>query len=61
MSERSEALSKDIEGNNEACCIDGSCCPSKTLITRNTSKIGRNNPCICGNGRKIKKYCGKNI
>ena len=29
MSERSEALSKDIEGNNEACCIDGIMLPIK--------------------------------
>ncbi|MGH1429194.1 MAG: SEC-C metal-binding domain-containing protein [Arenicella sp.] len=23
-------------------------------------KIGRNDPCICGNGKKYKKCCGKN-
>ena len=61
MSERSDALSNEIEGNNEACCSDVSCCPSKTPITRDTPKIGRNDLCICGNGRKYKKCCGKNI
>ena len=23
-------------------------------------RLGRNDPCICGNGRKFKKCCGKN-
>ena len=34
--------------------------PPKTPIIRDTPKIGRNDPCICGNGRKFKKCCGKN-
>ena len=28
---------------------------------RNTPKIGRNDPCPCGSGKKYKKCCGKNI
>ena len=43
-----------------AAVIQG-CCPPKTPIIRDTPKIGRNDPCICGNGRKFKKCCGKNI
>ena len=60
MSERSDELNKEILKDNEACCSDTSCCPPKTPITRDTPKIGRNDPCICGNGRKYKKCCGKN-
>jgi uncharacterized protein YecA (UPF0149 family) len=28
--------------------------------TRGKPKIGRNNPCPCGSGKKFKKCCGKN-
>ncbi|MBW6502633.1 MAG: SEC-C domain-containing protein, partial [Bacteroidales bacterium] len=27
--------------------------------TRATPKIGRNDPCPCGSGKKYKKCCGK--
>ncbi|MBQ4833032.1 SEC-C domain-containing protein [Pseudoalteromonas sp. MMG010] len=45
----------------QSSCTNTSCCPPpQTPITRTTAKIGRNDPCICGNGRKYKKCCGKN-
>ena len=28
-------------------------------VTRHHEKIGRNDPCICGSGKKYKKCCGK--
>lgn len=28
-------------------------------VRRETPKIGRNEPCLCGSGRKFKKCCGK--
>lgn len=31
---------------------------SKTIVKEN--RIGRNDPCICGSGKKYKKCCGKN-
>lgn len=31
---------------------------SSTGLPRTTSKIGRNDPCPCGSGRKFKKCCG---
>ncbi|MFL0195113.1 SEC-C metal-binding domain-containing protein [Clostridium sp. WILCCON 0269] len=31
---------------------------SKTLV--NTNKVGRNDPCPCGSGKKYKQCCGKN-
>ncbi|MDC1173567.1 SEC-C metal-binding domain-containing protein [Methylophilaceae bacterium] len=61
MREGSEELTNEILKDEESCCSDTSCCPPKTPITRDTPKIGRNDPCICGNGRKFKKCCGKNI
>jgi len=41
-------------------CNNTSCCPPKGTTVRNTSKIGRNEPCPCGSERKYKKCCGKN-
>ena len=29
-------------------------------ITKDIKKIGRNDPCPCGNGKKYKKCCGVN-
>ena len=28
-------------------------------LTRATPKVGRNEPCLCGSGKKFKKCCGK--
>lgn len=55
-------LPEDLYESNGSGCTDTSCCPPKGKpITRASAKIGRNDPCICGNGRKYKKCCGKNI
>ncbi|MBD7912586.1 MULTISPECIES: SEC-C metal-binding domain-containing protein [Clostridium] len=32
----------------------------ESKIVRNDSKVGRNDPCPCGSGKKYKKCCGKN-
>ena len=42
-------------------CTNTSCCPApQSPVTRDAPKVGRNDPCVCGNGRKYKKCCGKN-
>ena len=61
MIEKTDELSNEILNEGYLCCNNTSCCPTKTPIIRDTPKIGRNDPCICGNGRKFKKCCGKNI
>ena len=33
----------------------------KSKIIVNENKVGRNDPCPCGSGKKYKKCCGKNI
>ncbi|MBM7070738.1 SEC-C domain-containing protein [Shewanella sp. 202IG2-18] len=33
--------------------------PSSPII-RESPKVGRNDPCPCGSGKKFKKCCGKN-
>ena len=61
MNDRSEKLPNELLIDNDFCCSDTSCCSPKTPKTREMPKVGRNDPCICGNGRKFKKCCGKNI
>ncbi len=34
--------------------------PPKTVSQRTTVKVGRNEPCPCGSGKKYKKCCGQN-
>ena len=61
MIEKTDELIEEILNEEVGCCTDTSCCPPKNPIIRDTPKIGRNDPCICGNGRKFKKCCGRNI
>ncbi len=44
-----------IKENEHWFYLDGK---AKPLPTRNTAKTGRNDPCICGSGKKYKKCCG---
>ena len=34
--------------------------PVQTTVVNNDPKIGRNDPCSCGSGKKYKNCCGKN-
>ena len=61
MIEKTDELIEEILNEEVGCCNDTGCCLPKNPIIRDTPKIGRNDPCICGNGRKFKKCCGKNI
>ncbi|WP_415242478.1 SEC-C metal-binding domain-containing protein [Zhongshania sp.] len=47
--------------NIESGCSDRTCCSSTTPVTRTAPKVGRNEPCPCGNGRKFKKCCGQSL
>lgn len=38
--------------------VDGDMNP--TITPRTTKKVGRNEPCPCGSGKKFKKCCGSN-
>ena len=33
--------------------------PKKKPIRRSNDKVGRNDPCPCGSGKKYKKCCGR--
>ncbi len=41
------------------CCNEPSCCGPQIPFTRAEAKVGRNDPCPCGNGKKFKKCCGR--
>ena len=41
------------------CCNEPSCCGPQVPFTRTIPKVGRNDPCPCGNGKKFKKCCGR--
>jgi len=60
MNQKNQMLNdKSLTGASTG-CSNTSCCPPKGPVTRKQPKIGRNDPCICGNGLKYKKCCGKN-
>jgi len=40
--------------------VDGSPIAPKTVV-RKEPKVGRNDPCTCGSGRKFKKCCGAKV
>ena len=42
----------------DACCSNQSCSNNARPVRRIEPKVGRNDPCPCGNGRKYKKCCG---
>ena len=48
-----EQVAKETSTNIEA--------SEKKPIQRKSAKIGRNDPCPCGSGKKYKQCCGKNI
>jgi len=59
MNEKNELIN-DVKEASTGCTNTSCCPPQQSPITRNTPKIGRNDPCICGNGKKYKKCCGRN-
>ena len=61
MNAKKERLNNQPVKEVSSGCTDTACCPPANPFIRATPKVGRNDPCICGNGRKYKKCCGKNI
>ena len=49
-----------LEGKKPAELLPGGLFPEKVeTVRRDSPKVGRNDPCPCGSGRKFKKCCGK--
>lgn len=51
-------LSEFVKKDGEWFYHDGKM-PELTTQRRETPKVGRNDPCICGSGKKFKKCCGR--
>ncbi|MGS0535726.1 SEC-C metal-binding domain-containing protein [Pseudoalteromonas sp. SaAl2] len=61
MNQTNESISNTGLRPEESTCTNTSCCPPpQSPQVRTAPKVGRNDPCVCGNGRKYKKCCGKN-
>jgi len=56
---KEQLSSENTTGSDSSCCSNAACCPPKIPMRREMAKIGRNDPCPCGNGRKFKKCCGQ--
>ncbi|MBR5501017.1 MAG: SEC-C domain-containing protein, partial [Clostridia bacterium] len=44
--------------NEEGQAQDKQSAPQKSVV-RQTAKVGRNDPCPCGSGKKYKNCCGE--
>nr|WP_081587592.1 SEC-C metal-binding domain-containing protein [Paraglaciecola arctica] len=60
MTKNNQMPASESEINQASCCSRSSCCAPPNPVVRVEPKVGRNDPCPCGNGRKFKKCCGKN-
>lgn len=58
MNQDNPLAGRELTGENDSGCTDPSCCPPQKPVVRDAPKIGRNDPCLCGSGRKYKKCCG---
>ncbi len=52
-----DQVARDVAARQQAEQMAGEAQKVKT-ITRDVSKVGRNDPCPCGSGKKFKKCCG---
>ncbi|WP_428239598.1 SEC-C metal-binding domain-containing protein [Gynuella sp.] len=58
MINQTKPSTQEAVNNSQSCCSNSDCCAPQNPITRAAPKVGRNDPCPCGNGRKFKKCCG---
>ena len=49
LQKKLDALKKQVQDNDPS---------QQSAVTRNGNKIGRNDPCPCGSGKKYKGCCG---
>jgi len=54
-----ETINKPKEQNLVFSGSDGGAQAKKKPVRRKTKKVGRNDPCPCGSGKKFKKCCGR--
>ena len=54
------AQHNSLEAFNGGTALSGKSRPENAQVVRITPKVGRNDPCPCGSGKKYKHCCGKN-
>ena len=54
-----EKMVESQEINNPKIKVESQQGKSTQTIVRESKKIGRNEPCHCGSGKKYKQCCGK--
>ena len=57
FSGQSEAVPETSKAQQQA--VAGNQTPAREPVKRDLSKVGRNDPCPCGSGKKYKNCCGK--
>jgi preprotein translocase subunit SecA len=57
MTEIKRTQPKGLANDEGGGCTDTTCCPPQQPVVRTDAKVGRNDPCPCGSGRKHKKCC----
>jgi hypothetical protein len=56
---RAEQMEQEGEERRRAAQQSQPSMPKRETIVRNERKVGRNEPCPCGSGKKYKKCCGR--
>ena len=54
------AQHNSLEAFNGGTALSGKSRPENAQVVRITPKVGRNDPCPCGSGKKYKHCCGRN-
>ena len=55
------AQHRELQPNNMKTAVTSQSVASNTTIRRDTPKVGRNDSCPCGSGKKYKNCCGRNF
>jgi uncharacterized protein YecA (UPF0149 family) len=58
MNKDNKDMINQVLKNNESCCSKASCCTPKSPVVYTQPKVGRNDPCPCNSGLKLKRCCG---
>ena len=56
MEQKSANSAPNVE--DQDCCNETSCCGPQVPFTRAIPKVGRNDPCPCSNGKKLRSVAG---
>ena len=56
-----ESVHRSLSSTGQKTILSSQSEAQNTTIRRSTPKVGRNDPCPCGSGKKYKNCCGRNI